>query len=179
MRARVRLPGAAAGRRRAAALVLVAALCAAAGVLPAAASDAPYLTIRAEDNELTVRRRAPAMAVSLERFATDLERPLPPTAAALRLLRASPPEMIEYVLNVTADGVLVVGHQIRTLDFPSGRYVFARSGITRSYPPLEGASWRWLLELPVSRERRVTLDVRLEPPAWPAETVSIRVAGSP
>jgi hypothetical protein len=105
----------------------------------------------------------------------EVERPLPARASALRLIRSAPPEIVEYVLCVTSEGVLVVGRQVLGFDFATQRYVFSRGEIERSYPPLEQAGpWTWLLAIPVSRERTVVLEVRSDGPRSPVESVTIR-----
>lgn len=133
------------------------------------------LRLEAEGNQLVVRQRAPVTYSSLDGLAAGLEQALPARASAFRLFRASPAELIEYVLCVTREGVLVVGQQTRTWDFAARRYVFARGEIERGYQPLERPGpWTWLLAVPLSRERSVTLELRADAGSWPVESVTIQ-----
>ena len=57
--------------------------------------------------------------------------------------------------------------------------MFARGAIVRSYPSLtvpEG--WLWLVEVPLSREGTVTLQLRA-PAQWPLAWVSVTTVGVP
>src|ERR1051326_5963360 len=74
--------------------------------------------VAGEGNTVTGVRRAPVPYDSLARLVTALHQPtaLP---SAVRLVRATPPRVIDYVFCVTDDGLLIVGQQIRDLDATS------------------------------------------------------------
>src|SRR3989449_11727619 len=94
-------------------------------------------------------------------------------AAPIRIVRAAPQQMIDYVLCVTRDGTLVVGARTETFDPGERRYVFTKGEIVRSYRPLDAPEgWLWLVEVALSREMTVTLEVRA-PASWPAESVTV------
>ena len=111
-------------------------------------------------NVATGVRRAPVSYDSPSALARDLEQPRP-VPAAVRVVRSSPAQAIDYTFCVTEDGVLVVGRQSWTLDLPSGRYVFTGGDIKRAYPALEATvPWTWIVEISLAREAGLTLEVR-------------------
>jgi hypothetical protein len=148
----------------------VAALIAAS---PAAAADRAPFRVQSGGNELIVVREAPVAYTRLEQLVEDLRRSPEPRAAPIRVVRASPPELIDYVLCVTRDGTLVVGEQVQTFDPGARRYVSTKGEIARSYRPLDTPEgWLWLVEVVLSRELRVTLELRALGP-WPVDSVSV------
>jgi hypothetical protein len=158
------------------ALVVVAVASLAHGqALPSPPSDG--LLLRSEGNELTAWRTAPVVFRSLEALTAALEHPLPSRSRAIRLVRASPPETIEYFACVTPEGTLIFGEEVLALDRATGQARAVRRGLTRAYPPLEyGGHWIWLVELPLSREATVTLEIRATTPSWPVRNVTIDVS---
>ncbi|MBI1735052.1 MAG: hypothetical protein HYR51_07760 [Candidatus Rokubacteria bacterium] len=158
-------------------LVLAVALLAL-GV-PRAPADEAYVKFRADDNELVVRRAVPIQYTRLEDFAAAIRQSLPASAAAFRVVRGAPPEVQEYVFAVTADGALLVGEQRRTFDFAERTYTFQQGRLDRTYPAVEGMTpWMWLIEVPLSREVEVTLEVRAEG-AWPVRNVVVTPRETP
>lgn len=141
--------------------------------LPSPAAE--WVSLRSDGNELSARRTAVPYR-SLEALTAALEHRLPDRSRALRLVRTSPPQTIDYTVCVTSDGTLVLGEQVFGLDRETRRNVPVRHGLTRAYPPLEHVgSWIWLVALPVSREVTVTLVVRATSPGWPVGSVTIDV----
>jgi hypothetical protein len=154
------------------ALVLVAAG-ADAEPLPTGGRQATPFRLQSDGNELVVAPQAPVAYTALEELTGAIGVPLATPAAPIRVVRAAPPQTIDYVLCVTKDGTLVVGERVHTLDDSQGRYVFTRGGIARSYPPLdEAGAWRWFIEVPLSREVTVTLELRARA-SWPVEAVTV------
>src|SRR5438045_7948113 len=95
-------------------------------------------------------------------------------ATAVRVVRSAPPQVIDYVFCITDDGVLVLGQQVRTLDVTSGQYVFTEGDIRRAYPALEGiAPWTWIVDIPLSREVPLSLEVKAMSQAWPVRSVAV------
>lgn len=136
--------------------------------------DAQHIQVRGGGGELIARRRVPVIFSRLDALMTAVGRPQPGGEPAIRLRRAAPPEMIEYSLGVTDGGLLLLGTRVLRLDFPSGRYVFDRADLARSYPRLEGPGpWRWVVEMSLGREAVVTLTVAAEGARWPVELVTI------
>jgi hypothetical protein len=94
-------------------------------------------------------------------------------------VRASPQELIDYVLCVTRDGTLVVGEEIQTFDRGTRRHVFTKGEIARSYQPVDTPEGRlWLVEVVLSREVRVTLELRALGP-WPVDSVAVTTSHVP
>ena len=88
-------------------------------------------------------------------------------------VNVAPQQIIDYVLCVTRDGTLMVGARTETFDPGERRYVFTKGEIVRSYRPLDAPEgWLWLVEVVLSREMIVTLEVRA-PASWPAESVTV------
>jgi hypothetical protein len=137
------------------------------------------IRIRSEGNELLALRAAPVAYTTLEQLASETIRPSVTHLAPIRLLRASPPQVIDYLLCVTREGTLIIGEQVHALDLGQDRYVFTRGGIVRAYPQVDHAGfWLWLVEIPLSREVRVTLELRTIP-KWPVESVTITASRMP
>ena len=136
-------------------------------------ADGEPVRVRSGGNELVVVRDVPVAYARLDQLVVDIARPAEPGAAPIRIMRASPPQLIDYVLCVTRDGTLVVGARIETFDPDERRYVFTKGEIVRSYRPLDAPEgWLWLVEVALSREMIVTLEVRA-PASWPAESVTV------
>jgi hypothetical protein len=94
------------------------------------------------------------------------------------VIRASPPEEIDYLFCVTNGGTLVLGERVHTRA-AGERYVFARGAIVRSYPSFNVPDgWLWLVEVPLSRETTVTLQLRARA-QWPLASVSVTTANLP
>ena len=144
----------------------------------AAADQAPF-RIQSGGNELIVARDATVAYTKLAELVADLRRSREPRAAPIRVVRASPRELIDYVLCVTRDGTLVLGEQIQTFDPGARRYVFTKGEIARSYRPVDTPEgWLWLVEVVVSREMRVTLELRALGP-WPVDGVTVTTGHVP
>lgn len=150
--------------------MLVLAVCLLSGSAPA---DDAYVKFTADGNELVVRRAVPVQYTRLEEFASAIQQSLPASAAAFRVVRASPPEVLEYVFAITEDGGLLVGEQQRRFDFGERTYTFAHGRLDRTYRAVDGfAPWMWLVDVPLTREVEVTLEVRAEG-AWPVRSVLV------
>jgi hypothetical protein len=94
------------------------------------------------------------------------------------VIRTSPPEEIDYLFCVTNGGTLVLGERVHTRAADERR-VFARGSIVRSYPSLSvPEGWLWLVDVPLSRETTVTLQLRARA-RWPLESVSVTTANIP
>ena len=137
------------------------------------------IRIEAAGNELLAQRNALVIYATIERLTRAIEQQALPHSVPFRLVRASPPQTIDYLLGVTSEGTLVVGQQVYTFDLPEDRYLFTRGDIARSYPPLDRAApWMWLVEVPLSREVNVTLELRAATP-WPVRSVTITPSPAP
>ncbi len=159
------------------ALVLIAAL-AEGQRRPAPAGPETIRVVRGA-NELVAAADAAVAYATLEGIVHDVARADATPPPAVRVVRASPPETIDYVLAVTRGGTLVVGERVRTFDAARGRDVFTRGEVARSYPALvERGVWRWLVEIWVGRGAPVVLELRA-PARWPAERVTLNVVTSP
>ena len=135
--------------------------------------DADRFEVTGESNTLIGVRRAPVPYDTLGSVTEAVQREAPVPAAA-RVVRSAPPQMIDYVLGVTEDGVLVVAQQVRTLDGATGRYQFLEGEITRAYPALEATvPWTWIVDIPLGREVSVTLEVTALAPGWPVRGVTL------
>lgn len=160
------------------ALVLVTAAADAQPRSPGAV-DPSRIRIQSDGNELVALRSAPVAYTTLEHLVADIGRAGASRAAPIRVVRASPPQTIDYLLCVTNAGTLVVGERIHTFDERQRRYVFSRGEIARSYPPLEeSGAWRWLFDVPLSRETTVSFDLRARP-RWPVEVVTVTASRLP
>jgi hypothetical protein len=130
--------------------------------------------VRGDGNELIALRQAPVPYTTLERLVDEIGRALPGHLRAMWLLRAEPPERVDYVLCVTREGSLIVGEQRHRFDYGERRYVFERGEISRGYAPLERPGpWTWLLDLPLGREHPLSLELRAARADWPVGSVII------
>jgi hypothetical protein len=132
------------------------------------------VTVRSEGNELVIPRSLGVVATRVEHFVTDIAQPARGGTGELRLRRDAPAEVVRYRFGVTSGGVLVIGQQVDRLDLASGGYVFDRGEMLRAYPPIAGSEpWTWLVEIPVSRETQVSLELRAPDAGWPFEALSV------
>lgn len=137
-------------------------------------AEAGHVRVRAEGNELLVRRTAPVACSTLEELTAMVERPLPAHVPVMRLVRSAPAGMVEYVFCILREGTLVMGEQSRVRDFPSGQYRFVRGDVGRAFPSLDRPGpWTWLVAVRVSREALVSLEIRAQSPRWPVEGVTV------
>ena len=135
--------------------------------------DQSLIHVQSHGNELIAMREAPVAYSTLEQIAAGIARVSAPRAAPVRVVRASPPEEIDYLFCVTSGGTLVLGERVHIPAAGDSRHVFARGAILRSYPSLSvPEGWLWLVEVPLSRETTVTLRLRA-PAHWPLESVSV------
>ena len=155
-------------------LVLDASSLAAVAPRPVVVSmDADRFDISGDGNTLTGLRRAPVPYTSLTDVSQAVRQPQP-LPAALRFMRTSPPQVIDYVWCVTEEGVLIVGQQVRNLDMASGQYTYTEGDIKRAYTALEATvPWTWIVDLPLGREVSLTLEVRAMSQAWPIRAVTV------
>jgi len=154
-------------------LALVAAARAECQPRPALAVDRAIIRVNAGGNELRALRDAPVAFSSLEQIVASISRATVPHAAPLTIVRASPPQEIDYLLCVTSAGTLVVGERILAVGADGPLRLFVRGEISRSYPSLSVPDgWLWLVDVQLSREVRVTLQLRA-PARWPLEAVAV------
>jgi len=140
---------------------------------PPLAVDRAIIRVNAGGNELRALRDAPVAFSSLEQIVASISRATVPHAAPLTIVRASPPEEIDYLLCVTSGGTLVVGERFHAPGADGPLRLFVRGEISRSYPSLSVPDgWLWLVDIPLSREVRVTLQLRA-PARWPLEAVAV------
>jgi hypothetical protein len=129
--------------------------------------------ITGEGNTLTGLRHAPVPYESVSEVAAAVREP-PSLAASVRLTRAAPPQVVDYIWCVTSEGVLVVGQQVRSLDGATGEYVFTEGDIKRAYPALEGiVPWTWIVDIPLGREVALLLEVRATARTFPVRSVTV------
>ena len=141
--------------------------------------DADRFNISGEGNTVTGLRRAPVAYTSIMELDTAVRLPAP-LAAGMRIVRATPPRVIDYIWCVTDEGVLVVGQQVRALDQASGQYVYTEGDIKRAYPALEAnVPWRWIVDIPLGREVALTLEVRAMSEHWPVRAVIVTPSVTP
>jgi hypothetical protein len=142
-----------------------------------AALDQSLIRVQSQGNELFAMREAPVAYSTLEQIATSIGGTTPTrTAAPVRVIRMSPPQEIDYLFCVTNGGTLVLGERVHTRAATERPYVFARGAIVRSYPSLSvPEGWLWLVDVPLSRETTVTLQLRARA-QWPLESVSVTTA---
>jgi hypothetical protein len=142
-------------------------------------TDAERFIVSGEGNTVTGLRRAPVRYTSVTELyaAVRLPDPLP---AGVRVVRGTPPQVIDYIWCVTEEGVLVVGRQVRTADSGSGQYVFTTGDIKRAYPALEATvPWTWIVDIPLGREVALTLEVRAMSEGWPVRAVRVAPSVTP
>jgi hypothetical protein len=144
------------------------------------ALDQSLIRIQSQGNELFAMREAPVAYSTLEQIATSIGgASATRTAAPVRIIRTSPPQEIDYLFCVTNGGTLVLGERIHTRAPGERHYVFARGAILRSYPSLSVPDgWLWLVDVPLSRETTVTLQLRARA-HWPLDLVSVTTANVP
>ena len=147
---------------------------------PPVTLDQALLRVRSQGNELFAMRESPVAYSTLEQIATSIGGAAPRAVTApLRVIRTSPPEEIDYLFCVTNGGTLVLGERVHTRAAGERRYVFARGAIVRSYPSFNVPDgWLWLVEVPLSRETTVTLQLRARA-QWPIASVSVTTANIP
>ena len=163
--------------------VLAALLLVAVSAAPQSAPvalDQSLIRIQSQGNELFAMREAPVAYSTLEQIATSIAgASATRTAAPVRIIRTSPPQEIDYLFCVTNGGTLVVGERIHTRPAGEPCYVFAWGAILRSYPSLNVSDgWLWLVDVPLSRETTVTLQLRARA-HWPLASVSVTTANVP
>ena len=141
--------------------------------------DQSMIRVVSQGNELFAMREAPVAYSRLEQMRASLDRAGSTYAAPVRVVRASPAQEIDYLFCVTTGGTLVLGERIHSRAAGERRYVFERGAIVRSYPSLNVADgWLWLVDVPLSRETTVTLQLRA-PAQWPLASVSVTMANVP
>jgi hypothetical protein len=103
-----------------------------------------------------------------------------PLPAGVRIVRTTPPQVIDYIWCVTEEGALVVGQQVRTLDQRTGQYLYSEGDIKRAYQALEAnVPWRWIVDIPLGREVALTLEVRAMSQSWPVRGVLVTPSVTP
>ena len=143
------------------------------------ALDQSMIRVESQGNELFAMREAPIAYSTLEQMSTSIAGTSATRTAPVRVVRTSPPQEIDYLLCVTNGGTLVLGERIHTRAAGEHRYVFARGAIVRSYPSLSvPEGWLWLVDVPLSRETTVTLQLRARA-QWPLASVSVTMADVP
>lgn len=143
------------------------------------AVDRAIIRVTANGNELRALREAPVAFSTLEQIVAGIRRPTVEHAAPLTIVRASPPQEIDYLLCVTSTGTLVVGERFHALGTDGPLRLFVRGEISRSYPSLSVPDgWLWLVDVLLTREVRVTLQLRA-PARWPLEAVAVTTDFSP
>jgi len=146
---------------------------------PPVALDQSMIRVVSQGNELFAMREAPVAFSRLEQMSASLNAAGSTYAAPVRVVRVSPSQEIDYLFCVTTGGTLVLGERIHTRAAGERRYVFERGAIVRSYPSLNVAEgWLWLVDVPLSREATVTLQLRA-PAQWPLASVSVTMANVP
>jgi len=137
------------------------------------------IVITAEDVALVVQRRVALVHQTAEQVARAVARPLPAAASAWQIRRLAPLQQTDYLLGVTREGSLVVGEQVRVYDARRREYGPVRGDLGRTYQPLDGQTpWAWLVDVPVSRDVNVTLEIQAVG-SWPVETVAITPVNLP
>jgi hypothetical protein len=143
------------------------------------ALDQYLIRAQSQGNELFAMREAPVAFSSLEQMSTSIAGAATRRTVPVRVVRASPPEEIDYLLCVTNGGTLVLGERVPTRASGEHHFAFARGAILRSYPSLSVPDgWLWLVDVPLSRETTVTLQLRARA-QWPLASVSVTTANLP
>jgi len=145
-----------------------------------AALDQSLIRVQSQGSELFAMRDAPVAYSTLEQIATSIGGSAPArTVAPVRVIRTSPPQEIDYLFCVTDGGTLVLGERVHTLAAAERPFVFARGAIVRSFPSLSvPEGWLWLVDVPLSRETTVTLQLRARA-QWPLASVVVTTANTP
>jgi hypothetical protein len=143
------------------------------------ALDQSLIRVQSQGNELFAMREAPVAYSTLEQISSSIARTTARRTPPVRVIRFSPPEEIDYLFCVTNGGTLVLGERVHTPTAGDRPYVFARGAIVRSYPALNVPDgWLWLVDVPLSRETTVTLQLRAHA-QWPLAFVSVTTANIP
>jgi hypothetical protein len=146
---------------------------------PPVALDQSMIRVVSQGNELFAMREAPVAYSRLEQMSASLNAAGSTYAAPVRVVRVSPSQEIDYLFCVTTGGTLVLGERIHTRAAGERRYVFERGAIVRSYPSFNvPEGWLWLVDVPLSRETTVTLQLRARA-HWPLDSVSVTTANVP
>ncbi len=161
------------------AMLVLAAHAADAQLRPLELRQSAPIRVQSGGNELVAVPQAPVAYTTLDELVTDVARSSESRAAPIRVVRAEPRQTIDYSLCVTKTGTLALGARVYTFDEGLRRYVFTRGELARSYQSLpHSGDWLWLVEMPLSRETTVTLELRA-PARWPVEAVTITAARVP
>jgi hypothetical protein len=146
---------------------------------PPVALDQSLIRVQSQGNELFAMREAPVAYSTLAQISTSIAGTATRHTAPIRVIRTSPAEEIDYLFCVTNGGTLVLGERIHARAAGERQYVFARGAIVRSYPSLNVPDgWLWLVDVPLSRETTVTLQLRAHA-QWPLAFVSVTTANIP
>jgi hypothetical protein len=159
-------------------LALVAARAESQPRLPVALDQA-VIRVQSQGNQLIVMRQAPVAYSTVEQMYARIAAPRAGGTPPVRVVRASPPEEIDYLFCVTSSGTLVLGERVHASASEQRRTGFVRGEVVRSYPSLRDAEgWLWIVQVPLSREATVTLQLR-SPVTWPLESVAVTANGVP
>lgn len=146
---------------------------------PPVTLDQALLRVRSQGNELFAMRESPVAYSTLEQIATSIGGAATRRTPPVRVIRTSPPEEIDYLLCVTNGGTLVLGERVHSRATGDRPFVFSRGAIVRSYPSLSVPDgWLWLVDVPLSRETTVTLQLRARA-QWPLASASVTMANVP
>ena len=146
---------------------------------PSVGLDQSLIRVHSQGNELFAMREAPVAYSTLEQIATSIGGAATRRTPPVRVIRTSPPEEIDYLLCVTNGGTLVLGERVHSRATGDRPFVFSRGAIVRSYPSLSVPDgWLWLVDVPLSRETTVTLQLRARA-QWPLAAVSVTMANVP
>src|SRR5213594_375370 len=88
--------------------------------------DQSAIRVQSNGNELIARREAPVTYSTLEQIATSITATVATREVPVRIVRASPPQEIDYLFCVTSGGTLVLGERVHTREAGVPRYVFTR-----------------------------------------------------
>ena len=142
-----------------------------------AALDQAVIRVQSQGNELIVMRQAPVAYSTVEQMYAGIATPRASGTAPVRVVRASPPEQVDYLFCVTSGGTLVLGERVHASAVGERRFI--RGEVVRSYPSMRVAEgWLWIVQVPLSREATVTLQLR-SPVGWPLESVAVTANGVP
>ena len=142
-----------------------------------AALDQAVIRVQSQGNELIVMRQAPVAYSTVEQMYAGIATPRATGMAPVRVVRASPPEQVDYLFCVTSGGTLVLGERVHASAVGERRFI--RGEVVRSYPSMRVAEgWLWIVQVPLSREATVTLQLR-SPVGWPLESVAVTANGVP
>lgn len=140
----------------------------------------PHVEVEYQGNRFAHLASIPVYFRDLSDLIAALEQKSIPERHMAVLRRASPRELIGYVVAVTREGTLIVGAQIHSWDLEKNRFVFSRAEIHRSYPPLNGARpWTWLVPISVGREYEATLEIHAITDRIPVRGVRATLSNPP